>query len=79
MARIPGVEGGGGPMARLIFFLVRRRLGRVPRPLRIVALHPELLMGYGQMERAQERARRVPLPLKRLAQVRVAMRVGCPF
>lgn len=79
MARLTGVERGGGLLARLAFFLTRRRLGRVPRPLRIVALHPRLLMGYGQMELAQDKAASLPPALKKLAQVRVAMRVGCPF
>ena len=79
MARIPGVERGGGPLTRLIFLLVRRRLGRVPRPLRIAALQPRVLLGHGLMEQAQEKAREVASSVKRLAQVRVAMRVGCPF
>jgi hypothetical protein len=79
MARIPGVERGGGLITRLVFFLVRRRLGRVPRPVRITALRPTVLLGYGLMEQAQLKASALGNSLKKLAQVRVAMRVGCPF
>ncbi len=79
MARLQGIQKAGSLLTRLVFFLVRRRLGRVPRPLRIHALAPRILTGYGQMEMAQEKARRVSAELKKLGQVRIAMRVGCPF
>lgn len=79
MARLMGIERGGSLLARIIFFFTRRRVGHVPRPVRIRALRPRLLMGYGQMELAHEKSNRVPPALKKLGQVRVAMRVGCPF
>lgn len=79
MARIKGVESGGGLLARFVFWASRRRTGRVLRPLRILALHPRLLAGYGPMELAQQAAKALPKSLVGLAQVRVAMRVGCPF
>ena len=79
MARIDGVSKGGSLLARIAFFFTRRRVGRVVKPVRVHALHGRLLYGYGQMELAQEKARTVPVAVKALAQVRVAMRVGCPF
>jgi len=79
MARIAGVETGGSLLARIAFFLTKRKLGRVVRPVRIHALHGKLLMGYGQMEQSQDKARRVPAQLKLLGQVRIALRIGCPF
>ena len=79
MARISGVTKGGSLIARIGFWLSRRRVGKVVPPLRLHALHSRLLMGYGQMELAQDRARRVPADLKSLVQIRVAMQVGCPF
>ncbi len=79
MARIDGVTKGGSLLARIAFFFTRRRVGRVLKPVRVHALHARLLYGYGQMELAQEKARTVPVAVKALAQVRVAMRVGCPF
>jgi len=47
--------------------------------VRLHALHSAVLFGYGQMELAQEKSKRVPADLKALGQVRVALRVGCPF
>lgn len=79
MARISGVEDPGLSIAALVFAAVKRKLGKVVRPLRIHALSPGVLRGYAFMESGQERATSVPRGLKKLAQVRVAMRVGCPF
>ncbi len=79
MARIDGVNKGGSVLTRIAFFFTRRKVGRVLKPVRVHALHGRLLYGYGQMELAQEKARTVPVAVKALAQVRVAMRVGCPF
>jgi len=79
MSRIEGVSNGGSILARIAFFLTRRKVGRVVTPVRIHALHTPILYGYGQMEMAQEKAKRVPSRVKALAQVRIAMRIGCPF
>ena len=79
MARIEGLQRGGGLLARLAFWLTRRKVGRVVTPVRLHALHSAVLFGYGQMELAQEKSKRVPADLKALGQVRVALRVGCPF
>lgn len=79
MARIEGVTRGGSLLARIAFLLTRRKVGKVVRPVRVHALHSALLMGYGQMEQAQAKARLLPVALKELAQIRTAMRVGCPF
>ncbi len=79
MARLEGVDRPGLSFARLVFFMVRRKIGRVVRPIRLHALSPRNLRGYAMMEGAQESANGVPRQLKKLAQVRVATRVGCPF
>ncbi len=79
MARIEGVTRGGSLLARFSFFMTRRKVGRVIRPVRVHALHSRVLYGYGQMELALDGARRVSPALKSLAQIRVAMRIGCPF
>lgn len=79
MPRLIGVEKPGPSLAAVVFAVVRRRLGRVVRPLRIHALSPANLRGYALMESAQESARSVPPALRKLAQVRVATRIGCPF
>ena len=79
MARLEGVQRPGLSFAGALFAFVKRRLGRVPTPLRINALNPTILRGYAFMESAQESARRVPKGIKILAQLRVATRIGCPF
>jgi hypothetical protein len=80
MARIAGVEpGAAGLVARLAYWLTKRKVGRVVLPVKITAHHPRLLRAMGAMEMGQEAARSVAAPLKMLAQVKVAMLVGCPF
>ena len=79
MARIAGVERPPSLFARAVFWIVRRRLGRVPLPVRIHARHAQAFNGYVRMEVAQDKARRVPARLKALLNIRVATLVGCPF
>lgn len=68
-----------GLFARLVYMLTRRKLGRVPEPVKILNANGALLAGVGAMETAFERARCVPARLKSLAELRVALMVGCPF
>lgn len=80
MARIEGVsDRKASLLARIVFFMCRRRLGRVITPLRVKAHHPRLLRGYTHMELAQQAACSVPLSLKSLVDVYVAKLIGCPF
>lgn len=79
MARITGVERPGISFAAIIFATVKRRLGRVVAPLRIHALNPAVFRGYAFMESGQDGASTVPRQLKKLAQIRVATRIGCVF
>ena len=79
MARLEGVQRPGISFAAVLFAYVKRKLGRVPQPMRINALNPTILRGYSFMESAQQSARTVPKRLKVLAQIRVATRIGCPF
>ena len=79
MARLEGVLKPGVSFAAAVFAFAKRKLGRVPQPMRINALNPAIFRGYAFMESAQEGARTVPKGLKVLAQLRVATRIGCPF
>jgi hypothetical protein len=80
MGRIKGVENHeAGWLTRFIFWMVKRKLGRVIEPVRITAHHPRLLKAMGQMEMGQEAARSVDAALKTLVSIKVAMQVGCPF
>lgn len=80
MARIEGVpENRAGLVARFIYRKARRRLGKVPTPVAVVAHHPNLPLGYGMFELAQQRSRLVNLRLKSLAQLKAATLIGCLF
>ena len=79
MARLEGVQRPGLSFAAVVFAAVKRKLGKIVRPLRIHALNAPVLRGYALMESAQESADTVPRNLKKLAQIRAATRIGCPF
>jgi hypothetical protein len=80
MARIEGVDARRANLfTRLFYWLVRRKIGRVPEPLRITAHQPRLLAGLGGMEMAQEAIRSVDEVVKAMVQIKAAMLIGCPF
>ena len=84
MARIHGAtRNQGGPFRRLfvslIYWLTRRRLGRVIMPVQVTAHHGKIFWGYLQMEQSQMISKLVDAKLKGLVQLRVATLVGCPF
>ncbi len=84
MARIRGADPSQqGPLSglftRIVYWLTKRKLGRVVVPVQIVAHHSRLLWGYGQMEQSLASSHLVDAGLKDLAQLRVATLVGCPF
>ena len=84
MSRIPGAAANqGGPLRRLfvslVYYLTRRRLGRVIMPIQVNAHHSKLFWGYLQMEQSQMSSKLIDHKLKGLAELRVATLVGCPF
>jgi AhpD family alkylhydroperoxidase len=84
MARIRGVDPSkqgllSGLFTRIVYALTRRKVGRVVMPVQLVAHHPRLLWGYGQMEQSFASSHLVDAALKDLAQLRVATLIGCPF
>jgi hypothetical protein len=80
MNRATGVqEDEAGLRTRIIYWLVKRRLGRVPLGVRIRARDPKLLELTSKMDLHTASPGSVPLKLKELAQVKVAAMVGCPF
>jgi hypothetical protein len=51
MARIAGVEPErAGLFVRFVYWMVRRKLGRVVLPIKITAHHPRLLRSLGEMK-----------------------------
>ena len=80
MARIQGLEPRGASLfIRFVYWMVKRRLGRVIQPIQITAHHPRLLRAVGQMEMGQEAAKTVDFALKALVEIKTAMLIGCPF
>jgi hypothetical protein len=54
MARIAGVEPEqAGWFVRFVYWMVRRKLGRVVLSIRIAAHHPRLLRSVAEMEAGQ--------------------------
>ena len=69
-----------GWVLRIVYFVTRRKVGKVVMPVQVTAHHPRLLlMGYGPMEQAIQSSHLVEDTLKELCSVRVATLVGCPF
>jgi hypothetical protein len=84
MARIDGADPSNqgllhGLFTRIIYSMVKRKVGRVVMPVKIAAHHGKILWGYGQMEQSLLSSRLVDAALKDLGQLRVATLVGCPF
>jgi AhpD family alkylhydroperoxidase len=80
MAHIaPRPARGAGLFVRFIYFLVRRRIGRVPAPVGIMAYHRAILAAVGGFELGLERAHDVDVRLKELALVKCASLIGCRF
>ncbi len=84
MARISAADPGkkgllGGFFIRIVYWAVKRKIGKLVMPVQITSHHPRILWGYVQMEQAQFGSRLVDVSLKNLAQLRVATLIGCPF
>jgi hypothetical protein len=78
--RSRGVEDEeAGFRTRLMFRRVKRRYGHVPLSTRIRARDPKLLALSERMSRYTAAPGVVSPKLKELAQLKVAVMVGCPF
>lgn len=80
MTSIRGLqEKKAGLLGRFAYRFSRRRFGKVPEPVRVTAHHRGLLLGMGAMELALDRSNLVDARLKKLAEMKVALVVGCEF
>jgi len=84
MARIAGADPKrqgwlSGLFTRIVYGMTKRKLGRVIAPVQVTAHHSRILWSYGQMEQTLAASSLVDVRLKRLAEIRVATLVGCPF
>ena len=80
MPRIQGVPlDTHNPLLRFVFWVVNRRFGQPVEPLQGYARNGSVLAAMTALEIGMERARRLDLRLKQLAELRVAALVGCRF
>src|SRR5919112_1121908 len=78
MSRIHGVpERKTNVLGRFAYRFSRRRFGDVPETVRATAHHRNVLLGTGAMELAFDRSNLVDGRLKKLAEIKVALVVGC--
>jgi len=80
VTRILGIpEKDAGLLERFAYRFSRRRFGKIPEPVRATAHHRRVLLGVGAMELALDRSDLVDARLKKLAEMKVALVVGCEF
>ena len=72
-------EARPGLFGRIIYFFTRRRLGKVPAPVKVAHRNKALLTGIAAYELGLENSTRAPERLKSLASVRAALEIGCAF
>lgn len=66
-------------MVRIAYWMCKRRFGKVPVPIGIMAHNQRVLAAVAGYEMAIEKASALPPRLKELAQIRAAMMIGCRF
>jgi hypothetical protein len=80
MARIRGLEASEtNPLTRFLYWMTKRKLGRVIEAVKITAHQPRLVLASGQMEMGQQAVHSVDVKLKALAEIKAALMIGCPF
>jgi hypothetical protein len=68
-----------GLKVALIRKFARKHLKKDIAPLDTLATHPDVLIPYTKFSLALEKTNLVSAKLKKLAQIRVAKQVECPF
>jgi hypothetical protein len=68
-----------GWITKLLYRAMKKRIGRVPKAKTLAAYDTPTLLASSWMDAICASAKTVPLLLKELAQLKVAVLVGCPF
>jgi hypothetical protein len=80
MERAIGVSASqAGWITKLLYRALKKRLGRVSKAKTLAAHHTPTLLASTWMDSVCASERTVPLALKELVQLKVAMLVGCTF
>jgi hypothetical protein len=64
---------------RSVFAKLKRKLGRIPPGTRVRALDPQFLRASVELDFYSASTGKLPGTLKHIAQLKVAMMVGCPY
>lgn len=67
-----------GWLARFVFWITKRKVGRDWEPLRVAAHDPAVLHAVVGFEAGWARARALPARLRVLASIKTSALVGCP-
>ncbi|HEX5711972.1 MAG TPA: hypothetical protein VFX85_01515, partial [Solirubrobacterales bacterium] len=73
------IEPRQGVFARLVARGARASYGRELDSSAVYAQHPRLMVDFMRFNRAAERCKHVPKPLRELAVLKAATMVGCEF
>ncbi len=80
MQRIEGLEARqAGWFTKVVYWMTRRKVGRLVQPIKITAHSPRLLRAVGTMEMAQAAVKSVDVALKWLVKIKAATLIGCPY
>jgi hypothetical protein len=80
MERVKGVRPAeAGWLTKLVYRALRQRMGLIPKSKTLAAHHSPTLLASSWMDAVCAPARTIPIVLKELAQLKVAMIAGCPF
>lgn len=80
MSRSQGVQDNeAGLLTRILFWFAKRHLGHVPLGMRVRAFDSKYFRHAVRMDLYAASRGTVPMHLKELAQLKVALMVGCPF
>jgi hypothetical protein len=80
MSRIRGLEQNEAPRSlRWIYGKMRSMFGKELTPFKVRARVPKLAWAEAVMEVMLKRSHTLPARLHEIAQLRAAVRIGCPF
>jgi hypothetical protein len=80
MDRVQGVSRNqAGWLTKLIYRMLERRIGLVPRSTTLKAHDTQLMLASVWLDAQVANAKTIPPTLKELVQLKVAAMVGCPF
>jgi len=70
---------GAGSIAKLVFRTLKKKMGCVPPAKRLLAHHTPTLLAATGLDAICASAKTIPGSWKELAQLKVAVMVGCPY